>query len=46
MLVYLDESYRAKNRLFIGALFLPTKAKRQLLHKQFLDLKKQESFLD
>jgi len=44
--VYLDESYRAKDRLFIGALFLPTKAKRKLLHKQFSDLKKREDFLE
>ncbi len=46
MLVYLDESYRAKDRLFIGALFLPTKAKRRLLHQQFLDLKTKDNFLD
>ena len=46
MLVYLDESYREKERLYLGALFLPSFKKRQLLHQQFLHLKRQEGFLN
>jgi len=46
MLVYLDESYRSKERLYLGALFLPTEEKRCLMHKEFTQIKQKEDFID
>jgi len=46
MLVYLDEAYKSNKTLFLGALFLPSKAPRIKLHRDFLELKKELDYVD
>ncbi len=44
MIVYLDESYASKEKLFLGALFLPTKNSRTWFHRSFIKLKRKFSY--
>lgn len=46
MLVYFDESYACKDKLLLGALFLPSKKTRSWLHCSFSKLKKSYDFFD
>lgn len=45
MLVYFDESYASKDRLMLGALFLPSKRGRVWLHRKFLKAKNDLKYL-
>lgn len=45
MLTYLDESYASKEKLLLGALFIPTKSSRAWLHQEFIALKNKANFL-
>jgi hypothetical protein len=44
MLVYLDESYQQKEKLFLGTLFIPVKSEKKYLHKGLLDIKISNGF--
>ncbi len=46
MIVYFDESYACKEKLLLGALFLPSKRERAWLHCAFRKVKQKEEFWD
>ena len=46
MLVYFDESYASKERLLLGALFIPSRSSQEFLHKGLVSIKKDANFVD